>query len=167
MFSLEIIFINPSEDLFVQDVCLSTIEERDEYRQKFANENKKFLVNEHRIGSLERFRRDDGKYQIINCVKYFNTVVDASTYFHNLINYNHPYRTLERQYNIDNNILSESNVIDNNGVVVENLHGCSTNHCIRYGNCVTVDEGGCFTEIENLSRSMQVFHIPVESVKRI
>lgn len=167
MFSIEIIFINPTEDLFIQDVCLSTVEERDDFRKKFFNENKKLLVNEQVMSNTKRFQRDDGKYQYVTYLKSFATVADASTYFNNIINYVHPYRTLERQFNIDHNIVSESNVIDQNGVVVDTLHSCSNDHCVRYGNCVTVYDGGCFTSIENISQSMQIFHVPVESIKRI
>ena len=167
MFSLEIIFINPIEDVFIQDMCLSTIEERDDFRKKFVSENKKLLVNEKLIGDSKRFKLDDGRYQSITYLKHFATVMDASTYFENMINYVHPYRQLERQYNIDHNIVSETNVIDEHGVFVESLHSCTNDHCVRYGSCVTVYNGGCFTEIEDLSRSMQVFHVPVESIKRI
>lgn len=166
MFSLEVIFINPVEDVFIQDLVLSSIEERDDLRKKFFSENKHLLVNEKLIGTGKRFQRDDGKYQSITYLNYFDTVLNASTYFQNLINYVHPYRQLERQYNIDHNIISETNVIDENGVVVESLHSCSNDHCVRYGSCVTVYDGGCFTEIEDMAQTMQVFHVPIETIKR-
>ena len=58
----------------------------------------------------------------------------------------HPYRDLERQFYIDRNILSEINVIDENDNVVSNIHSCYTNTCIRFGNCVTISQGGCFSD---------------------
>jgi hypothetical protein len=170
MYKLEIILVNPSEDLFVPELCLTTPEEKEECNRQIFMVTKDYIVtkivNNRYEGTVDiRTKLDNGAFQWKSIIKSFRTIEDATTFWDIRVNFKHPYRDLERQFNIDRNILSEVNVLDENDNLVSTIHSCNTNKCVRFGNCVSINQGGCFSDLREINANMpKNFHIPIKVV---
>lgn len=165
MFSLEVIFVNPTNNVFVHEICLSTEQEKLDCTNKFFALAGNKLIDQKSDFSAKTEETSNGVWKLTSTIGKFATIKDAVDWFNMLIDFSHPYRKLERQYNIDNNVLSEANVLDMEGNLVHKIHSCNTDKCVRFGNCVTIQQGGCFSDISTINETMpKVFHIMREVV---
>lgn len=148
MYILEFLTVNPTKNLFLSDLCLSTEQEKLDCNYKMYAATGK-LWNP-KIGNITRkvISLPNGAYKQQILWSYFNTVEDAIEFFNIRLYFDHPYRKLESQFVKDSNILSEVNILDTDLNIVQIIHSCNTNKCIKYGNCKTLIQGGCFEDVK-------------------
>jgi len=165
MYILEYNIINPKENKFSQESCLSNLDEMKDCRQGFYDQNKHLTVDGKLHQTRSKFQRDDSKWQFVLHQKYFASIINAYEYFENFVNYDHPYRKLETKFNIENDIFVEANILDVNGNLIRKTHSCTNKKCVRFGVCRSSDLGGCYSNPDILTLHDKLYSIPMNEIK--
>lgn len=152
--------VNPNQNLFLSDLCLSNEEEKQDC-------NNKILANsvhlwDRKIGTIKKtvvpLSNEAYKQQIL--WSYFRTINDAEEFFKIRLYFDHPYRKLESQFAKANNLLTEVNVLHADETLAKIVHSCNTDNCMKYGNCKTIQQGGCFEDVKIIGRNLpKYFHL--------
>ena len=160
MYKLELLIVNPKENLFPIDVCLSTEQEKQDCNNKMVEASSKFW--DPKIGKLKRTFTPllNGAYRQEIVWSFFDSITDAEEFFKIRLYFDHPYRKLESQFVKEHNLLTELNILNLDDTIAKNVHSCNTDNCMKFGNCKTITQGGCFDDITKVGQNLpKYFHI--------
>jgi hypothetical protein len=139
MFTVQLKVINTRENRFyVDDPTFVKSEQVD-----FTNYIKEKLNYFNFQASGSRYVTPDNLYVIDVRHSYFPTIEQAKQFLdlHSNINETHSYRVKQRAWNHEHNILSEFNILDKDGKLVEQMTNCVENVCVRFGGSCDTDNG--------------------------
>lgn len=160
MYILEFLTVNPTQNLFISDLCLSIEEEKQDCNNKILAKSSHLW--DRKIGNIKRtvIKLSNGAYQQQTLWSYFNTMEDAEEFFKIRLYYNHPYRKLESDFVKNNNLLTEVNILHSDETLAKIVHSCNTDNCMKYGNCKSLNQGGCFEDVRAIGNNLpKYFHI--------
>ena len=165
MYTLEINHINLRENLFFHQTDIVTQEQIEElmvpiYR-KHHNQGSWAKEITIPVGKFKNFQRPTGEWQYVTCIEGFVSISAAVDFFKDITSDGTEYRRLRRAWHQENGILNETNILDENGNMVESIHACQAHKCIRFGSCPS-QGSGCVTVPENAPDGIYpIYHIKV------
>lgn len=162
-YTLEINHINPSQNLFFNDAGIVDDNEHINYLAPIVFQHIKngswTDPMAFQLKSMERFQRPTGEWQRTQRIKYFVSIDAAVKFFKDIIADGTEYRRLLREWQQNNGILNETNVLDENGTIVEVLHACQAHKCIRFGTCPDQGSGCSVVPKNDQTGFYPIYHI--------
>lgn len=165
MYILEINHINPRERMFFAESKTATPSQVNEFYEPLIKKHLNLGTWGEKNGWELRQRiiiqRPDLEWQSILTIPEFVSINHAQEFFKDLIADGTEFRRLLRQWNSDHGILNETNILDENGNVVDVVHACQAHKCLRFGECPTDGNGCNRVPLRDNSQEYPVYHIQV------
>jgi hypothetical protein len=163
IFTLENIHINPTKNLFFHQTGIATKEQSFEHInpivQKHIKQGSWCGESGWYLKTMQSSPLPNGSWKLITIIPNFVSIASAIEFFKDSIADGTEFRRLKRAWHQDNGILNETNVLDENGNIVEVVHACQAHKCLRFGTCPSEDSG-CATVPEHTHDGIYpIYHI--------
>lgn len=161
LYTLEINHINPKENLFFHQTGIATEQQKNEMMEPIykKHRDKGSFINGNPRYTFRNFQRPTGEWQYVTRIDSFVSIADAVEYFKDIVADGTEFRRLRREWQQENGILNETNILDEFGNIVEVIHACQAHKCIRFGVCPSVGSG-CATVPEHTHDGIYpIYHI--------
>jgi len=161
MYSLEIILINYKENLFFEDEHPNVNGSADLYPlfKKYLDAG---LIVQSQLKDMKRssaVHENNSTWLKIHTISYFTSVSAVESFYKDFTNIESEFRYMRRAWSQSHDILTEANVLDNNGDVVKNIQSCEGHICIRFGNCDDPTSNCHLVTKRQHESSYPIFHI--------
>jgi hypothetical protein len=160
---LEINHINPRKNMFFYESNTATVAQAEEFHKPLLKKHFALGTWGEQNGWMLRKRtiiqRPNGEWQSILRIPGFVSVKHAHDFFKDLIADGTEFRRLLRQWHADNNILNETNILDEQGNIVDVVHACQSHKCSRFGGCPTDGTGCNRVPLLNTLQEYPVYHL--------
>jgi hypothetical protein len=162
-YTLEVNHINPRERMFFYDSNTATPAQIDEFFKPLLKKHLELGAWGEKNGWELRTRtiiqRPTKEWQNIARIPEFISIKHAQDFFKDLIADGTEFRRLLRQWHSDNNILNETNILDEDGNIVDVVHACQAHKCLRFGECPTDGTGCNRVPLRDPQQEYPVYHI--------
>ena len=159
MYLLENNQINLSEKFFIEDHEDFSLDQHNHFFDNFKKNHLHLYSNPKVSSTVEIIQINQNSWRKRNVAGVFKSITAAKSYVNDLTNDVGQYRMYRKKIAEEHNILSEWNILDLKGVLIQNIHSCAMKKCSRFGACPTTYGMGCDIGIQNNVKML--YHIPI------